>query len=329
VSGWCASGDGRSAASRSNRATGELSETPQASFAVLGTTSTLRAEARGEYIVCVNRRVRERLELGQWAVVEHTVGLDDGETTRTLRVIARVVTDDELADRELRTDQTCRNAVGIPFEYDPRTVRARVRPLRVGRFRASLMRLARLVGRRYVILRVHKGDIPDMEKRLARMGGGLFPVVGVPQGGRLVVESVRELPDGSLQMASVRVRALELGEDAQKRIRLAEEPRSDARFVNASACLGIDPDIGDLFLDLNERERLTATSLDPVRVRRDLGDLLEREILGAGIIFFLSLFGVSAALPWDKGWLKFAVVAAGAVVLTLTILVLNLRAQAE
>lgn len=306
-----------------------MSEESPASFAVLATTSAQRREAKGEYIVCASGEVRATLQLGEWAAVEHTVHLDGGATMRTLRVIARVVTDDGLGDHELRMDQTCRNAIGIPFRYERDASRVRIRPLRVSRRQALLIRLTRLAGRRYVILRVHKGDIPDMEKRLARMSPGLFPVVGVPPGGRLVVEAAREVSDGSLEMAAVRVRTLELGADAERRIRAAEEPRSDARFVDARACLGIDPDIGDLFLDLNEREGLKATSLDPVRVRRDLGDLVEREILGAGAIFFLSLIGVSTALPWDGGWLKFAVVAAAAGVLALGILVLNLRAQAE
>lgn len=298
-------------------------------FAVLVTTSDLRAEAKGEYVVCVNRAVKERLEIGKWAAVEHNVQLDDGKSIRTLRVIARVVADDTLKDQELRTDQTCRNAIGIPFEYEHADIRVGIRPLRVSRFPSWMMVLARVVGRRYVILRVHKGDIPDMEKRLARMGPGLFSVVGVPPGGRLVIESVREMTDGSLEMARVRVRALELSEDAEKRIRDKEEPWSNARFVDARACLGIDPDIGDLFLDLAERESLGADSLDPVRVRRDLGDLVEREILGTGVIFFLSLLGVSSALPWDGGWLKFAVVGVCAGAIALGILVVNLRAQAE
>jgi hypothetical protein len=298
-------------------------------FLVGPTSATVRSRYPGEYVICVNPTVKRDLGLGSDAAIEHerSVGTSPGATTLALAVHARVVDDSSVALDQILADQSCRNAVGIPYEYDRSQVRVAVHPLHVT-FSQRLRRLAaRLLGRRYVILRVHKGDIPDMEKRLARMSASLFPVLGVTEGRRVVVWSVCRNGDGPYRLRHVYVRAFPFTDSLIARMTKLDEPRPDARFIKADELLGVTPDVGELFLDSREREALGVEALDPVTVRRDVGERIRRESLSAGLVFFVSLLAISQGLPGDTTWLRWGIALAVALVLATLVVVSNLRSE--
>ena len=292
---------------------------------VLGTPNLVRARAKGEYVVCLTRKSRRELGVNRYAVVERDVS-DSGGSTQTLRVLAKVleVNEDEVEPDSILADQTCRNAIGIPFRHDPDAVRVRVRPARIPfRVRAASF-LATIFGRKYAILRVHKGDIPDMEKRIARIRDHVFPVLGTTPGARIVIESVVE-EEGRLVVRSVSVRAFELGEDTLTRMETYEQESFDARFPDAGKLLAIDPDIGDIYLDAYERTMLGVDSPQPVWVRRDIFDLLKRELLATSLLFFVSLFSFTSAVGSIDAWI--AVVLAALIALAFAIVALRSRAE--
>ena len=238
-------------------------------FLVGPTTAAVRSRYPGEYVICVNPTVKDELEMGSDAAVEYerSVGEGPGARTLALAVHARVIADASVPPDRILADQSCRNAVGIPYEYDPAQVRVAVHPLHIT-FAQRLRRLtARLLGRRYVILRVHKGDIPDMEKRLARMSASLFPVLGVTEGRRIVVWSVCRDGDGPYRLRHVYVRAFPFTDALIARMADLDEARPDARFIKGDELLGVKPDVGELFLDSREREALGVQALAPVTVR--------------------------------------------------------------
>jgi hypothetical protein len=291
-------------------------------FKVLPTGFHQRRLARGGYIVAVNESAKSKHGLGRSAIVIHQT--EAKGTFLMLGLMCSLVLDNDLGDDEARLDQTVRNAIGIPFKYEPHLTNVQILPL--GRSRTLGDYATELLRRRYVILRVHKINIPDMEKNLGRCERSLLEVLSVQPGNRIVIEAWNHsLSSPSIKRVSVRALGVEEG-FLEERAKL-ETADLEGRFPKASALLGVEPDIKGLYLDSHERAILGVGSLDPVRVRCNVIDLVAREFTEFGLLFFVTLFSLSQILPIKGTWFTLAVTAIGSLLLSLVTVIAKLRAR--
>jgi len=76
-----------------------------------------RKGAKDDYIICVNPSIKKSKHLGRFAVLVHKRKID--KRLKELKVPCRVVIDETLGDREVRVDQSLRNAlVSSPEIFD-------------------------------------------------------------------------------------------------------------------------------------------------------------------------------------------------------------------
>jgi hypothetical protein len=292
------------------------------SFKVLRTSYEHRRLGGGVFVAAVNSKIRREHKFGSAVLVVYEKGI--ANTTRMLALICKLIIDDELQDSEVRLDQTIRNAIGIPFQYDEQSTIVEIRSIRgVRRFNNWA---AQLLRRRSVVLRVHKIDIPDMEKNFGRCELAIFDVLGIEPGGRVVIEGWdRSLSVPTVRRVTINLLALDKGFLEQRL--LLEANDLSARFPSGPMLLGVDPDIRGLYLDSHERAILGVDALDPVRVRCDVRDLVAREFTEFGLLFLVTLFSLSQVLPIDVSWPVVAFIAVGSFVLSLVTVVVKLRAR--
>lgn len=226
----------------------------------------------------------------------------------------------------IEVDQTLRNALGIPFwvgrdNYD---IPLYVYPAR----RASPLRSAindkvtQYLGRRFLLFRIGKSAVPDIEKQLARMESEYFPVLGMPVGSAAIAEvaTVDRIDNGKVvdfMIVRKRIKAFEAGRrfmDERSKLKKDDPVRyfpADVYlykpdwFLNDKHGFGgtptsleeAEPDIPPFFVDAHFRmtadkdgktvNRMNDTTV--VSVRRDLTDIFARELQEFGIGMALSL----------------------------------------
>jgi hypothetical protein len=302
--------------------TGVLLSIPQNKFRVLKTAFSHRRLAKGNFIAVVSPAVKSAVPTGHSVLVVHERLI--GHDIRPLGLPCKLITDGTLENDQVRLDQTVRNAIGIPFEYEPDRTMVSLRPLPGGKRLAD--RVAVLMRRRYVILRTQKIDIPDMERNFGRCGRSIFDILGCAPGGRLVIEAWPHTADGPLTKRLV-INVYEADNDYTERRAALESNDLSSRFINAGAILGIEPDVEMIYLDSHERELLGVTPLDPVLVRADLVDLVSREFTEFGLLFFVALFSLTQVLPIKTTWFTLVLIALGSLTAALIIVVVKLRAR--
>lgn len=284
----------------------------------LFSTGAERRTARGHYMVHVNPEFIRSQKLGKFAVIFHDI--EHGGNVLTLRAPCRVLSSPDLKKDEVRADQTVRNAIGVPFYYDPVRTMVRLSPLYIPPRLRTFAWLSRRLRVRQLFLRVAKADPPDMEKELIRIPEDAFGLLGVGVGDRVVMESPVEI-GGRWQLVSYSIPAYPLTEEICIRRDALQKCALDARYPDASGLLRVQPDIGSAFLDAWARSRLHVDSVHAVRARRDVWNLFLRELREFGIVFGVSLFGLASVLPK---------LAAGVIapLIALLLTVINIRARA-
>jgi hypothetical protein len=301
----------------------ELPFVPTGSQPIVGRTAhAMREEAAHNYVIAVSPQRKQDLGLGRYAVLTFDA-CDRALGMRRLAALGRVVTvpQRDLDGCEVAADQSLRSAVGVPYEtgaagmhrVELHPVKGRLRPGRRDRW------LVRWLGWRYLLMRVVPADVPDMEKRFARIHDDAFRLLGSATGDRLRVESV-VCKEGSYELEDRGIRAYTLNETTVERRRKNAEPYIGARYPDPEATLGVTPDIFPIYLDASDRARLGVEPLDPVAVRPDLLHLLAREVREVGLAFFLSGFAIYSI--WES-WL----VAPIAALLAMALALMNIRAR--
>lgn len=300
------------------------------------TEDTHRGESHGDYVVATSRQLQRRLGLGAAAVVLRSVS---ESPARVLRAQARVIVDESLDDETVAIDQTLRNAVGIPFSYDPDSTWVDLKPLNIPLRLRLVDRLNHVLGRRYLVLRVDKGDMADMETDMVRVRPDAFARLGCAVSSKIVIDSV--VPDGTrFVLRRTTLRAYEWTSELESRRIQArldelqhekEQGRSrnafERRFPDPEKALGVSPDIGGIYMDAFIRSTLGVESLDPVRVRRNLGNAFFREFREFGTVFFISLFGLTQIIPGETTWRESAIVLAIGLIVSLLLTLVNMRAR--
>lgn len=304
-------------------------------FEVSDTSDHHRSQAPYDYVVAMQPELAAELGLADRLVVSRRVVDGDnppGKRKRPLRAFAVVVRDPELERHQLRIDQTLRNALGIPFmttahERDD----LELTPLR-RRWRQELHRwLIAKLGRRYVFLRVAKPHPPDIEKGICRVSRDTLTLLGTEVGNRIALASPVREDDGEYRIGVLSLKAFDL-ERGLSRERDSQEVGSwAARYVAAGELLGVEPDIGRVFLDLHAREALDLEPGDPVKVRRDFPDLFKQRLLEVGVLLAISIIALTGLVPESLreahyGWFLGSAIVLSAVI-TCAVIVLRLRAR--
>ena len=198
-----------------------------------------------------------------------------------------------MPEGKIRLDQSVRNAIGIPYDPPKKTKYVlEIYPLKLKwfqRFKGYFSEIfLRFFGKRYIYLRVCKADVPDIEKNLARIKNDIFKILGIESGNKLVLETPFVEPGKSeYRKRSYSIRSFDLTDEITKE-RTKLEQEQPERFLNSEKVLQISPDIAPIFLDTYYRSRLGVEQLGIVKVRCDLRDIFLKELLGFGLMFFIS-----------------------------------------
>ncbi len=290
----------------------------------VGPTETqMRGGAPHNYIVAVRKEHASELGLGEYAVLTRDVS-DGLFGLHRLATLCRVVFTDALEEEEdVAADQSLRTALGIAFEREAvDAARVGLHPVRPQGWKPRRERkLVRWLGWRYLLMRVGKADIPDMEKQYARIPADAFALLGSSSGDQLRVESVVRAEDGSYEIRDVSARAYALTDEVLERRESLAKAYFGARFLDPVKALGVDPDVSPIYLDAADRQQLGVAALDIVTVRRNLRHLLGRELREFGIMFFLAVLGIHAL--WNSLW-----VVPLSLLVAVALSVANLRARA-
>jgi hypothetical protein len=295
---------------------------------VKATNPDQRKQAKSNYIAAVRKAVKDRLELGEQVVLSRSV--KNAADKRELVVRCQLVEEDLVPEDEVWADQTVRNAIGI--EFGDETEKAALAPIRPGAMEALREPVSRLLGRRFVLLRVCKAEPLDLEKDMARISPEVFPLLGIRPGDRIFISCAVPGRDGEgYRERTHTLRAHELTEQMLEEREKNEESEVkrgfEARYLSAEKLVGVKRDIGRIFLDEEARSKLGAMPLQVVKLRRASGNAVAQELLGFGVVFFISGFAVSSILPWGVSWLKTGVVVAVAALATAIFVVINLRSR--
>jgi hypothetical protein len=303
------------------------------------TRAPQRRKAIDDFIVCVSPGVKRSLALGRFALVSHESTYCD--PARTYRIHCRVVEDAGLDGATVRLDHSVRTALDIPFqeyksEKDPifNDVTVTIAPLRVS-WRVLVGNwFARLLGARYVFMRVMKADIADIERNVVRIPREAFDALAIAPTGRIVVEGVK-LDDESREWKLVRrsMSAFRLTDDIIQR-RAREAVNAPERYPNPTTELSAgSDDIWSIYVDQYAREKLGVGSLDPVKVRQNSHNLFLRESRESSVLFvataLVALAAVLALSPIrELSWIGLGVLVVCSLVITTAITIVNMRAKA-
>lgn len=279
-----------------------------------------RGGAKGEYIVCINPENKDSLGLGRNAVAvyEHT-GPD-----RKLLVPCRIVTDADVHMASARMDQTLRTSLGI--------VKGEIGKAKIELFRLHIPCWYRLkrwfanrLGFRYVMCRVSKADPEDMEKQICRIPATTSRLLGTGDGAFMVCEAIRET-HGIFGLVARRIRAYEVNENAidERKKRERDQPE---RYLSPERILGVKPDLPMIIVDKEMRHQLFVKPLDALRTRRDLWNVVGKQIIEAGLLFFIAALAASVIIPLQRSWLLFVWITAACLIITFIITAVWARAK--
>ena len=281
-----------------------------------------RKGAKDDYIVCVNPLIKKRMYLGRFAVLVH----DHPGVDKKLRVHCRVVVDEAPNESKVRVDQSLKNAIGIPFEYDEGKFTVEIYPLRLSLFQHLRYFISYILGRRYLFFRVCKADIPDMEKNICRIPSDSFKLLGCEEGDRVICEyPVRE--GDFYRLRECKIKCYGASEEMIKKREEMEEENISARYPSAEKLLKVSPDIPRIFLDAHARDELQVEPIDPVRVRRDLFHLFFKQIREFGIILLLSILAVAHIFPIMITWQSLILIFVISVAIAFLLILVNIRAK--
>lgn len=321
---------------------------PSNRLKVLGTGTAHRRFAKGDYVISIHKRTKKDLGIGRFAVVGYRVhyqGSDECKEPllnkgigleKILEVHARVVAVGDnvpgilhVNTDEIRIDQSIRNAIGIPYTDASDVVEIFPVRMHLIAYAAYLLRyfISRILGFRYFFYRVCSAHVHDMEKGICRIPGDTFAILGTEAENNLVFESPKKVGEtGVFEIVTKSIASYELTNEI-KSLRLEKEVQKEIRYRNPKSWISVEPDISRVFLDQADRERLGVDQLSPVKARRDVSDLLQKQILGVGIFFFVSALSLGGLWPLEKTWMSFILILIVGLIMALGLMIVILRTR--
>ena len=253
--------------------------------------------------------------------------------SRKLKVPCRVVLEErnnknskKLENDEIRMDQSLRNAVGIPFDFKKGNILVTVSPLRISFSQRVRYLISYILGRRYLFFRVCSANISDMEKRLCRITEDSFNLLGCEAGDRIICESFGSLEENRFKLRFNKIKAYGCSEKMIE-YREKNEKSDPTRYPPAQNILGVKHDIPRIFLDQEMRLKLRVDLMDPIRARRDLGNLFFKQLIGFGVIFLLSALAIVEVFITEKTWQSIIIMFSISLIISLLIILLNIRSK--
>lgn len=252
-----------------------LSPPPPGSDALRVTKTADDTDRRGEAVIRVSPRVRQRIS------GSHVIATFAGGPAAAL---ARLDRHESVPDGLAEVDQVVRNAVGVEVGE-----LVDVHPVSVRR----MTMLDWLVGRpTYVTCRVQPGDLTIVEREVCLLDGLTLSLLGSVSGDEVVIEGIA--PPGRT-VPQVRIKAYEVSDSVQRRRELLHGGDADRRFPSALDALGVYPDLPWIFLDSSVRSALGIPPhlrLATVRVRCSRRYQLTKELREILLLLVLAFVGV-------------------------------------
>lgn len=305
---------------------------------IFPTTVADHASRGVPYVVVAHQAVFKEIGGRGWAVLERILAPGG----HTLFVVVLVIPDrsGQLGRAHARLDQTIRTALGLKALIDSgagQVVDLKLKPLRASRRDRLNNAMSRLVGRRYLLLRVAQPDPNDIEKGVARVSEDDLVALGADVGSRVVFFGAKHGSNGyQLVRKSLQVMPLE-GESVTERRKKEKDAAAagwPARYRSAPHLLEIEgPDLTYSFIDRDAREHLGIDRVWPVLVRRDSRSAMVRELQEFGIALLASLLAIEGAVEPILEELDVSAVWRGpivlmvALVLAVALVVLRLRSD--
>jgi hypothetical protein len=220
---------------------------------------------------------------------------DKPDRSRTrIRVIASVIEDlklhiedPQLRETHLEIDETLRTALGIQMDESSATAVFEVRvsslPGTTG-LKWLSERLCDLFGYRYVYARIGVGFVADIDKPIGRLPAFSFPLLGVPDGGRLICEiAVRDKQGRGYVIRKTPIRTFCLSPEIQSDREKKEKEGKERRFRSSKNLLGLDNELPLMFVGHDMRKEFDSGDLDVVRLRRSIPYILSIESINSGV----------------------------------------------
>ncbi len=274
-----------------------------------------RIKSLYDFIVVANPEVVQKLKNKKYVAVSHKI---KGKEKR-LTTYGRLVKEESLEPDKIRMDQSLRTAIGIPYrEEDTVTDEFKLKlfPIVLNWKQKISSFVTNLLGKRYLLLRVAKPYLIDVEKNICRVPKDALSLLGTSPGNRIVLVSCIKEDKGYVTLKSFPIKAFDLDREMQKDRRYEEkkelEKKWEARYVCPGKLLGVEPDIPQIFLDKHIRAKLGLEPGDPIKARRDFRDLFMNLLLEGGIVLGISAIALTKLLPYelkDKNYLLFLIIA--------------------
>lgn len=273
-----------------------------------------RVDAKSDYVVRINARMKRQLRLGSMCAIIHDKNIllpgMDTPVPRRFIVPARVAVAPSsrenayaVSDGEAELDKSLRTALGISFDlvvgreafHHPNYVY--LCPLKASlRWRLG-ERISRIFGRRLMFLRINAAFPNDMEKHLAKISSHNLQILGTCSGDVLKLDAVVADHSGTFKIQSIRLQTYEVDPvDLNDRAQI-EKAKTYVNYVDAHHALQVPQDVGRIFIDAEARAALGANILAPVRVRRSIRHALMKETVDFGLLFGLSSLALFQAVP--------------------------------
>jgi hypothetical protein len=236
----------------------------------------------GEACVVVNPSMAKDLDLAEHAVLRPSL------PPHRPGVLARVVTEEKVADGVILVDQTLRNSLGTEQQEYVLVSPAKVPPHRLA---------DKLLSKpRYILTRVQPADLVTTEQNACLLSPLAMSLLGLSDGDNLVIEGI---PNGNNQVVPERrMRAHVAPESLLTRREDLSGGSFITRFPSASDALGVYPDLAWIFLDAANREQagLGSSKLAVVRLRASRRFQLMRELRELLLLLVLAFIGIATAV---------------------------------
>lgn len=285
-------------------------------FKVKGTNNNHRAKSPKDYVIAVNPELKKNLKLTNQAIVLRNIQSKLNNKPIQLRTFCNVIVDTNATDEFIFADQSIREALAIPFGYDFNNTFIEIHKLNIPFYKFIANIFVNLFDRRFIYFRVFSGVIFDIEKNIARTQSVAFEILGIENGGKIVIEGLKYNENKKIfELKSITLTLFELPNDwvpKQNNLETFDIPR----------------DILPITLDAKMREDLGIDLLSCVKARRNILKLFIEEFRTSGIITILTLFTILEILPIDLGsWFNLIPNIFYIFVITLLLMIINIRSS--
>ncbi len=156
-------------------------------FTVRRTRADNRTKTSNDYVIAMNRNVKEQLHIGNYAAIRNLFMNDhynEFPEWRTMVVFGKVVIDNRLNDNEVAVDQTLRNSLGMVSNLIDG------KPVKIFKLERTFGQKLRGVLRpgQFLCMRVNYPSHNDMEKGLCRISSNALKLLDSNDGNSIWIE---------------------------------------------------------------------------------------------------------------------------------------------